>query len=148
MRKRLVLLLAAALIVVIVLLYPSIGCRVSEEQIRTSALEPFAVPVLQGYAIGFSFNLTNLGGCELIAESIQVNLQNATYPDGRATLIDTTEGKSLYTTLAPGQTKKFSYSFDSYFGFSPTKLGLRIEISFGEAGRVAVFDGELLIPQN
>jgi len=142
-----VLLLAAALIVVIVLLYPSFGCRISGDQIKASPVKPFVIIVMEGYAIGFTFNLTNVGGCEATAESIQVDLRTAVYPDGRVTDMHTTESETLRTALAPGQTKMFSYSFNSYFQFRPARLDLRIEISFGDAGRVTIFDGELPIPQ-
>ena len=147
LRKRLALLPVAALIVLIVLLYASIGCRVSEEQIKASPLNPFVVPVLEGYAIGFSFNLTNLGSCELVAESIHVDLRTAIYPDGRVDTMNAAYSESWLKELGPGQTQRFSYSFDSYFQFRPAKLNLRIEISFGESGHVIVFDGELAIPQ-
>ena len=147
LRKRLVLLFAAALIVVIVLVYPSLGCKISGDQIKASPVKPFVIIVREGYAIGFTFNLTNLGGCEATAESIQVDLRTAVHADGRVTDMHTTESESLRTALPPGQTKMFSYSLDSYLQFRPAKLDLRIEISFGDAGRVTVFDGELPIPQ-
>jgi len=147
LRKRLLLLLAAALIVAIVLLYPSLGCRISKDQIGVSPIKPFVVPVLEGYAIGFSFNLTNLGSCELTAKSIRVDLRTAAYSDGTVSAMKRTETQSLYTDLLPGETKKFSYTFDSYFSHRPAKLALSVEISFGESGQVTVFDGELDLPQ-
>lgn len=146
MRKRLVLVLAAALIVMIVLLYPSLGCKISEGQIRASPVRPFVVPVLEGYAIGFTFNLTNLSDCELTAESIGVDLRTVIYPDGSVIAVNERYSESLHTSLALDETRMFSYSFDSYFEFRPAKLVVKIEVSFGEAGNVAVFDGELEIP--
>lgn len=147
MRKRLVLLVAAALIVVIILLYPSVGCKVSGDQIRASPVRPFVISIMEGYAIGFTFNLTNLGNCEVTAESIRVDLRTAIYPDGTVTAVNESYTESLHTSLAAGQTRRFSYSFDSYFAFRPSKLVLKIEVSFGEAGSVTVFDGELEIPE-
>jgi hypothetical protein len=147
LRRRLLLLVAAALILGIVLLYPSLGCRVSRDQISVSPIKPFAVSAPQGYAIGFSFNLTNLGSCGLTAESIRVDLRTATYPDGTVTAMNTTDTQQLHTDLPSGQTKTFSFSFSSYFDYRPAKLALSVEISFGDAGQVTVFQGELEIPQ-
>jgi hypothetical protein len=135
------------LILAIVFLYPSFGCKVSGDQIGVSPIKPFAVDMPQGYAIGFSFNLTNLGSCGLTAESIRVNLRTATYANGTVTAINATEAQPLLTDLPPGQTKMFSFSFTSYFDYRPAKLALSVEISFGDAGQVTVFEGELEIPQ-
>jgi hypothetical protein len=109
-------------------------------------MKPFAVSMPQGYAIGFSFNLTNLGSCGLTAESIRVNLRTATYANGTVTM-NATEAEPLRTDLPPGQTKMFSFSFTSYFDYRPAKLDVSVEISFGDAGQVTVFEGELEIPQ-
>jgi hypothetical protein len=147
LRRRLLLLLAAALIVAIVLLYPSAGCKVSGDQIRVSPIKPFVVVMLEGYAVGFTFNLTNLGSCELTAESIRVDLRTAAYPNGTVTVMNAMESQELHTDLPQGQTNTFSYTFDSYFEYRPAKLALSVEISFGSAGQVTVFEGELDIPQ-
>jgi hypothetical protein len=130
-----------------VFLYPSFGCKVSGDQMRVSPIEPFAVDMPQGYAIGFYFNLTNLGSCGLTAESIRVDLRTATYPDGTVTAMNATETQPLHTDLPPGQTKMLSFSFSSYFEYRPAKLALSVVISFGDAGQLAVFEGELEIPQ-
>jgi hypothetical protein len=148
LRRRLLLLFAAALIVAIILLYPSAGCKVSGDQIRVSPIEPFVISILQGYAIGFKFNLTNLGSCELTAESVRVDLRTATYPNGTVIVMNAMGTQDLRADLPPGQTKMFSYSFDSYFAYRPAKLALSAEISFGSAGQVTFFEGELDIPQN
>jgi hypothetical protein len=130
-----------------VFLYPSFECKVSGDQIGISPIRPFAVGMLQGYAIGFSFNLTNLGSCGLTAESIRVDLRATTYPNGTVTAMNSTEVQPLRTDLPPGQTKMFSFSFSSYFDYRPAKLALSVEISFGDAGQLTVFEGELEIPQ-
>jgi hypothetical protein len=135
------------LILGIVLLYPSIGCKVSGDRIRVSPITPFAIGTPQGYAIGFFFNLTNLGSCGLTAESIRVDLRTATYPNGTATAVNATDTQQLHTDLPPGQTKMLSFSFTWYFDYRPAKLALSVEISFGDAGQVTVFEGELEIPQ-
>lgn len=147
MRKQLLLLLAAALIIAIILLYPSVGCKVSGDQIKASQFKPFVISTLEGYAIGFAFNLTNLGNCEVTAESIHIYLRTAIYPDGNVTVVNENYNEALHTSLAAGQTKMFSYAFDSYVSYRPSKLDLRIEVSFGEAGSVTIFDGKMDIPK-
>jgi hypothetical protein len=147
LRKRLLLLLAAALIIAIILLYPSVGCKVSGDQVKASQVKPFVIPVLEGYAIGFTFNMTNLGNCEVTAESIHIHLRTAIYPDGNVTAVNENYNEPLITSLAAGQTKMLSYAFDSYEPYRPSKLDLKIEVSFGEAGSVTVFDGEMDIPK-
>jgi hypothetical protein len=147
LQKRLLLLLAAALVIAIILLYPSAGCKVSGDQIKASQFKPFVIPVLEGYAIGFTFNVTNLGNCQVTASSIHIHLRTATYPDGNVTAVNQSYNETLYTSLAAGQTKMFSYTFDSYETYRPSKLDLKIEVSFGEAGSVTVFDGEMDLPK-
>jgi len=146
MRRRLILLFAAALIVVIVFLYPSMGCKISQDQIAASPVKPFVVSTPEGYAVGLTLNLTNLADCELTADSIRVSLGTITYPDGSVLAVNESYSESLQTSLATGQTRMFSYAFESYFTYRPAKLVLTIEVSFGEAGSVTVFDGELEIP--
>ena len=102
---------------------------------------------MEGYAIGFTFNLTNLGNCEVNAQSIHIYLRTATYPGGNVTAVNESYNDTLYTSLAAGQTKMLSYTFDSYVGYRPSKLDLKIEVSFGEAGSVTVFDGEMDFPK-
>lgn len=92
------------------------------DQIRISPIKPFVVAVLQGYAIGFTFNVTNLGSCELTAESIRVDLRTAAYPNGTVTVMNSMETQQLLTDLPQGQTKMLSYSFDSYFEYSRRSL--------------------------
>lgn len=119
----------------------------SGDQIKASQFKPFVISVPEGYAIGFTFNLTNLGNCEVTADSIHIHLRTAIYPDGNVTAVNESYIAALRTSLAAGQTKMLSYTFDSYEVYRPSKLDLKIEVSFGEAGNVTVYDGEMDIPK-
>ena len=142
LRRRLLLVLAAAVILLAVFLYPSLtACRLSRDQLEISPLSTFVVPVMEGYAVGFSFNLTNLGSCTLTAESIQVHISEAAFANGTVTAPNLSEGEQLLTTVGPGQSAEFSYAFDSYFIWKPLRIVLKVELTFTGVGAVTVFDG-------
>jgi hypothetical protein len=142
-KKRVLPLLAAAIVVVALILYPPTQCRVAGSDIVASQPRPFVIDVLEGYAIGFTFNVTNRSGCGINAQNIRVVLRGVVYSDGRQTSPNTEETDPVSGTVAPGDTRAFSYTFDSYFTYRPTKLLLRIEVTFAETGSLVVFDGEL-----
>ena len=143
--KRHWLLLAAALVVVALIVYPSSQCKVSGSELKVSPLKTFVIDVQEGYAVGFSFNVTNGGSCEVNARNIHVVLRSVTYADGRETAQNLDDTDPVSSTLSPGQAGQFSYTLNSYLEYRPTKLNLRVEIAFAETGSVPVFDGELAI---
>jgi hypothetical protein len=145
MKRRLWLLLAAALVILGLLVYPSSQCHVSNTDLAFSPLKTFVVPVEQGYAVGFSFNATNRAGCEINARNIHVVLRSVTYADGKETAQTSDESDPVSSILPAGSTGLFSYTFYSYFTYRPTKLNLRVEMTFAETGPVLVFDGELAV---
>jgi hypothetical protein len=145
MKRRLWLLLAAALVIVALLLYPSSQCHVSNTDLAFSPLKTFVIDVEQGYAVGFSFNVTNRAGCEINARNIHVVLHSVTYADGKGNVQTSDETDSVSSILPAGSTGPFSYTFNSYFTYRPTKLNLRVEMTFAETGPVLVFDGELAV---
>jgi len=147
MRGRLWLLLAAALVIIALLLYPATQCQVTEAQLTVSPLKTFVIPVLEGYAVGFSFNVTNQATCETKAQKIHVVLRSLAYPDGRQVAQNLEETETIDTTLVPGRSSFFSYTFNSYFTYRPAKMALRVEISLVEPGTVLVFDGEVALPE-
>jgi hypothetical protein len=146
MQKRLLLLLGAILVIIMLLIYPSTQCRVTASELAASSLKAFVIPVQEGYAVGFSFNVTNQAKCEVNAQKIHVVLRDATYADGRQVAQNAEEREDVSGTLAPGESGSFSHTFDSYFAFRPAKLLLRVEMTFAETGPVVIFDGELPIP--
>lgn len=145
MRRHLWLLLSAALVIVALLLYPSSQCHVSSTDLTISPLKTFVISVQEGYVVGFSFNATNRAGCMINARNIHVVLRSTTYADGKGTAQTSDETEPVSSTLSPGSTGLFSYTFSSYFTYRPTKLNLRVEITFAETGDVLVFDGELAV---
>jgi len=68
-----------------------------------------------------------------------------TYADGKETAQTSDESDTVSSILPPGNTTLLSYTFKSYFTYRPTKLNLRVEITFAETGPVLVFDGELAV---
>jgi len=145
-RKRFLLLALAAVVVVVLLLYPSTQCRVTESELTLSPLRSFVISVQEGYAVGFSFNVTNHAGCKLTAQSTRAVLRGVTYGDGRQVTQNLEEIEGASGTLMPGESGTFSHSFDSYFDYRPVRLLLRVEITFAETGPILVFDGELAVP--
>jgi hypothetical protein len=146
MKRRLWLLLSAALVIVALLLYPSSQCSVSKTELTISPLKTFVIPVEEGYAVGFSFNVTNGAGCEVSARSVHVVVRSLTYADGREVAQNLDETEPVSSILPPGRTGVFSHTLDSYLIYRPTKLNLRVEMTFAETGAVLVFDGELPVP--
>jgi hypothetical protein len=143
MKRRLWLLLAAAIVIVALLLYPSSQCHVSKTDLEFSPVKTFVIDVREGYAVGFSFNVTNRASCEISSRNVHVTLRSVTYADGREVAQTTDETEPSSSILPPGTTSRFSHTFDSYFTFKPAKLNMRVEITFAETGPVLVFDGEL-----
>jgi hypothetical protein len=141
--KRHWLLLAAALVVVALIVYPSSQCKVTGSELKVSPLKTFVIDVQAGYAVGFSFNVTNGAGCDINARDIHVLLRSTTYADGREIAQNSDDTDPVSSVLSPGQTGTFSYTLNSYLEYRPTKLNLRVEITFAETGPVPVFDGEL-----
>ena len=146
MRKRFLLLVLAAVVVVLLLLYPSTQCRVTESELTISPLSSFVISVPEGYAVGFSFNVTNHANCKVTAQSTRVVLRGVAYGDGRQVTQNSEEIEAASGTLMPGESRTFSHSFNSYFDYRPVKLLLRIEMTFTETGPILVFDGELAVP--
>jgi hypothetical protein len=146
MNRRLLLLVAAALVVLALLLYPSQQCRVSEADLKTSPLKAFAISVQEGYAVGFSFNVTNQAACEANARNIRVVLRSVTYVDGREVTQNLDETEPVNKILSSGNMGLFSHTFNSYMPYQPAKLNLRVEVTFAETGPVVVFDGVLDVP--
>jgi hypothetical protein len=142
-KKRALPLLAAALVVIALILYQPTQCRVAGSDIVASSPKPFVIEILEGYAVGFTFNMTNQSGCVINAQNIRVLLHSVVYSDGSQVSPNTDETQSVSGSLAPGETRAFSYSFNSYFTYRPAKLVLKIEITFAETGPLVVFDGEL-----
>ena len=147
MNRRLLLLVAAALVVLALLLYPSPQCHVSKAELKTSPLKAFVISVLEGYAVGFSFNVTNQAGCEVNARNIHVVLRSVTYANGTEVTQNLDETDPVNTILSAGSTGLFSHTFNSYMPYKPTKLNLRVEMTFAETGHRLVFDGELDVPR-
>jgi hypothetical protein len=145
MRRRAWLLVSAVLVIVALLLYPTSQCHVRDTDLAFSPLKTFVIPVEQGYAVGFSFNATNRAGCEINARNIHVVLRNVTYADGKETTQTSDETEQASWIVPPGGTGLFSFTFNSYFTYRPTKLNLRVEMTFAETGPVLVFDGELAV---
>jgi hypothetical protein len=143
MKRRVWLLLLAALVIVALLLYPSSQCHVNKTDVTISPLKTFVIVTREGYAVGFTFNATNRGGCEINARNIHVVLHSVTYANGTEAAQTSDEGEAVTSTLSSGATGLFSYTFNSYFTYRPTKLNLRVELTFAETGAVLVFDGEL-----
>jgi hypothetical protein len=146
MNRRLLLLLLAALVILALVLYPSQQCRVTEAELKISSLRAFAISVQEGYAVGFSFNVTNQAGCEVDARSMHVVLRSVSYADGTQAAQNLDETDTVSTILPAGQTGPFSHTFNSYMTYRPAKLNLRVEMTFAETGSVLVFDGELDVP--
>jgi hypothetical protein len=147
MKRRLWLLVSAVVVIIALLLYPSSQCHVSGGDLAFSPLKAFVVSVEQGYAVGFSFNVTNRAGCEINARNIHVVLRSVTYPDGKETAQTLEETGPVSSILPSGGTGLFSYTFNSYFTYRPTKLSLRVDMTFAETGPVLVYDGELSVPE-
>lgn len=129
--------------VLALLLYPSEQCHISEAELKTSPPEAFAISTVDGYAVGFSFNVTNQAGCEATARKIHVVLRSVTYGNGTEVTQNLDETDTVNTVLSAGSTRLFSHTFNSYTPHKPAKLNLRVEVTFAEAGTVTVFDGEL-----
>jgi hypothetical protein len=146
MNRRLLLLLLAGLVVLALVLYPAQRCHVGEAELKASMLKAFVIPVEEGYAVGFSFNVTNHADCEVNARSIHVILRSASYADGTQATQNLDETEAVSTIIPAGQTGLFSHSFNSYMTYRPAKLNLRVEMTFAETGSVFVFDGELDVP--
>ena len=146
MNRRLLLLLSAALVILALLVYPSQQCQISQAELKISSVKAFAISVEQGYAVGFSFNVTNQAGCEANARSIHVVLRSVSYADGTESAQNLDETEAVSTILPAGSTGPFSHTFNSYMAYRPEKLNLRVEMTFAGAGSVFVFDGELDVP--
>lgn len=129
--------------VLALLLYPSQQCHISEAELKTSPLKAFAISTLDGYAVGFSFNVTNQAGCEATARNINVVLRSVTYANGTEVAQNLDETDTVNTVLSAGSTGFFSHTFNSYTPYKPAKLNLRVEMTFAGTGTVTVFDGEL-----
>jgi hypothetical protein len=138
--------LSAVLVVLALLLYPSQQCHVSEAQLKISPLKAFAISVLEGYGVGFSFNVTNQAGCEANARSIHVVLRSVSYANGTEVTQNLDETEAVSVTLLAGHTGLFSHTFNSYMTYRPAKLNLRVEMTFTETGPVFVFDGVVDVP--
>jgi len=135
---------AAALVLVLMYSYPLfLGCKVSRDQLEVSQISTFVVPVLEGYAVGFRFNVTNLSDCRLMAELIRVHVLEATFANGTVASPNMSEDEPLLTTMEPGQSSEFSYVFERYFAWKPLKFELRVELTFTDVGTVTVFEGNL-----
>jgi len=145
MKRRLWLLLLAAIVVLALLLYPSSQCHVSNTDLAFSPLKTFVIPVEQGYTVGFSFNVTNRASCEVSARTIHVVLRGVTYAGGNETAQTSDETDPLSSVVPAGGTALFSYTFTSYFTYRPTKLDVRVEMTFAEAEPALVFNGELAL---
>ena len=143
MQKRLWPLLGAAVVIIALLLYPSTQCHVTGADLTISPAKVFVIPVEEGYAIGFSFNVTNRASCEINAQKIRVVLSGLVYADGRQVAQSSEETETVGGTIASGQSGSFTYTFGSYFPFRPAKLLLKVEMTFAETGPVLVFDGDL-----
>jgi hypothetical protein len=146
-KKRVLPLLAAAVVVVALILYQPTQCKVTGSDIVASKPRPFVIDVLEGYAVGFTFNMTNKSGCGINVQNIRVLLHGVVYSNGTQTSPNTEETEPVTETIVPGDTRAFSYTFNSYFTYRPTKLVLKIEMTFAETGPLVVFDGELTILQ-
>jgi hypothetical protein len=146
MNRRLLLLLSAALVILALVLYPSQQCQVKQAELKISPLKAFAISVQEGYAVGFSFNVTNQAACEVNARSIHVVLRSVSYADGTEATQNLDETEAVSTILLAEQTGLFSHTFNSYMTYRPAKLNLRVEMTFAETGSVLVFDGELDVP--
>ena len=146
MNRRLLLLLSAALVILALLVYPSQQCQLSQAELKISPLKAFVISVEQGYAVGFSFNVTNQAGCEANARSIHVVLRSVSYADGTEATQNLDEIEAVSTILPAGRTGLFSHTFNSYMPYRPAKLNLRVEMTFAETGSLFVFDGELDVP--
>jgi hypothetical protein len=145
MRKRLLLLLLAALVIGVLLLYPSTQCRVTGADLTASPVQTWVIPVDQGYAVGFTFNITNHSNCEVNAQKITVHLRSILYADGTEVAQNSEESESMAGALGPGQTGTFSYTLNSYSMYRPVKILLRIEVAFAETGSIPILDVELVI---
>jgi hypothetical protein len=146
MNRRLLLLFLAALVILALVLYPSQQCHVTEAELKVSPLEGFVIPVQEGYAVGFSFNVTNQAGCDVNARGMHVVLRSVSYADGTQAAQNLDETEAVSVILPAGQSGLFSHSFNSYMTYRPVKLNLRVEMTFAETGTVLVFDGELDVP--
>ena len=102
--------------------------------------------MLEGYAVGFSFNVTNQAGCDANARNIHVILRSVTYADGKELTQNLDETEPVSTILPAGRTGLFSHTFNSYMPNRPAKLNLKVEMTFAETGAILVFDGELDVP--
>lgn len=147
MKRRLWLLLSAAIVIVALLLYPSSQCHVTKTELTFSPVKTFVIPVLEGYAVGFTFNATNQASCEVNARNTHVVVRSLTYANGTEVMQNLDETDPVGTILPPGRTGLFSHTFNSYFPYRPTKLNLRVEMTFAETGPVLVFDGELVVQE-
>jgi hypothetical protein len=134
---------AAALVVLALLLYPSQQCHISETELKSSPLKAFAISTLDGYAVGFSFNVTNQAGCEATARNMHVVLRSVTYANGTEVTQNLDETDSVNMILSAGSTGLFSHTFNSYTPYKPAELNLRVEMTFAETGTISIFDGEL-----
>jgi hypothetical protein len=118
---------------------------VSSTDLAFSPFKTFVIDVREGYAVGFLFNVTNRASCEINAHNIHVVLRSLTYADGRKVAQTSDETVLVGSIVPPGGTSLFSYTFSQYFDYRPTKLNLRVEMTFAEGGPVLVFDGELAV---
>jgi hypothetical protein len=146
MRRRLWPLIVAILVIIALLMYPSNECRVTQADLAISPPKAFIIDIEEGYAVGFSFNVTNRAKCDINAQNIRVILHNVAYSNGTQVTPNSDETGPVTGTLKPGDFRTFSYSFNSYFTYRPTKLTLTIKMTFAETGSVLVFDGELPVP--
>jgi hypothetical protein len=102
--------------------------------------------VTDGSAVGFIFNLTNSGRCDLHLQEVTITVRQVTYRDGYVDALEFTETQKTAATILPGEMQQIRYTFDAIFPVSPVKMTMRVEMVFMETGGIVVFDGETDIP--
>jgi hypothetical protein len=142
-KKRVLPLIAAVIVVIALILYPTTQCSVTGADIVTSPPKAFVISLLEGYAVGFSFNLTNRSNCQISAQSMRIVLRGVTYSDGRQVTQESVETQSVTGIIDPSQTRSFSYTFNNYFTYRPAKLLLSIEMTFAGTEQLLIYDGEV-----
>ena len=146
LRRLTWVMVVVALTIAMLIVYSSIPCRVARDELAFSSVKPLIVSTLSGYAVGFSFNLTNLSSCEVEVGSLHVNLREAFYWDGSREALGSSEVQSLSKTLNPQESTTISYMLDSIFVNRPVKLSIAIDVDVTGSGMIVVFDGELVVP--
>jgi len=106
----------------------------------------WAVPTLEGAAVGLTFGITNSANCDLHLESVSLTVHTVTYRDGMVERLEFTETQDKTSVIPPGHTMEVDFTFDHVFRGSPTQLMVRVEMSFREVGTMVVSEGEVQIP--